>query len=143
MRKTMSPPDEQHSDNGKPIWVTKFGGSSLATPQLIRDAAAQIRSRVDAGRSLVTVVSAMGDSTDRLMALETELRRLGAGAQAGKDTLRIEPKPLHGTVIETYDDHRIAMAFALAGLRVPGIAIANPRCVEKTWPDYFEALERL
>jgi 3-phosphoshikimate 1-carboxyvinyltransferase len=81
--------------------------------------------------------------TDRLAALETELRRLGARAEAGPDWLRIEPGPLHGAEIETYDDHRLAMAFALAGLRVPGIAIRDPGCVAKTWPDFFEVLERL
>jgi 3-phosphoshikimate 1-carboxyvinyltransferase len=80
--------------------------------------------------------------TDRLAALETELRRLGARAEAGTDWLRIEPAPLHGATIETYDDHRLAMAFALAGLRVPGVAILDPACVAKTWPDFFAALER-
>jgi 3-phosphoshikimate 1-carboxyvinyltransferase len=81
--------------------------------------------------------------SDRLAALETELRRLGARAEAGPDFLRIEPGPLRGARIRTYDDHRMAMAFALAGLRVPGVEIENPACVEKTWPDFFEALERL
>ena len=45
--------------------------------------------------------------------------------------------------IDSYDDHRIAMAFALAGLRVPGVVIREPRCVAKTWPDYFAMLEQL
>ena len=81
--------------------------------------------------------------TDRLAALETELRRLGAGASASADALRIEPRPLHAARIATYDDHRMAMAFALAGLRVPGVEIENPACVAKTWPGFFEALEAL
>ena len=81
--------------------------------------------------------------TDRLAALETELRKLGAVAIAGPDSLRIEPRPLHGAEIATYDDHRMAMSFALAGLRVPGIVILDPGCVSKTWPGYFEALARL
>jgi 3-phosphoshikimate 1-carboxyvinyltransferase len=81
--------------------------------------------------------------TDRLDALETQLRKLGGKATAGPDWLRIEPAPLHGAAIDTYDDHRIAMAFALAGLRVPGVAIRDPGCVSKTWPNYFDALERL
>ena len=50
--------------------------------------------------------------------------------------------PLRGAEIDTYDDHRMAMAFALAGLRVPGVAIRDPGCVSKTWPDYFSMLER-
>jgi 3-phosphoshikimate 1-carboxyvinyltransferase len=81
--------------------------------------------------------------TDRLAALETQLRRLGGVATTGPDWLRIEPAPLHGAAIDTYDDHRIAMAFALAGLRVPGVTIRDPGCVSKTWPNYFDALERL
>jgi len=81
--------------------------------------------------------------TDRLAALETQLRRLGGVATTGPDWLRIEPAPLHGATIDTFDDHRIAMAFALAGLRVPGVAIRDPGCVSKTWPNYFDALERL
>jgi 3-phosphoshikimate 1-carboxyvinyltransferase len=81
--------------------------------------------------------------TDRLAALESQLRRLGGVATTGPDWLRIEPAPLHGATIDTYDDHRIAMAFALAGLRVPGVAIRDPGCVSKTWPNYFDVLERL
>lgn len=81
--------------------------------------------------------------TDRLAALETELRKLGAGAETGPDWLRIEPRPLHGAEIATYDDHRMAMAFALAGLRVPGVVILDPGCVSKTWPGYFEAFTQL
>jgi 3-phosphoshikimate 1-carboxyvinyltransferase len=81
--------------------------------------------------------------TDRLAALETELRKLGAGARTGPDWLEIEPGPLRGAAIDTYDDHRMAMAFALAGLRVPGVVIRDPGCVAKTWPDFFAALARL
>ena len=50
---------------------------------------------------------------------------------------------MHGGVVETYDDHRMAMSFALIGLRVPGVAIADPGCVAKTFPDYFEVLDTL
>jgi 3-phosphoshikimate 1-carboxyvinyltransferase len=81
--------------------------------------------------------------TDRLAALERELGKLGARATAGPDWLEIAPGPLRGAAIDTYDDHRMAMAFALAGLRVPGVVIRDPRCVAKTWPDYFAMLETL
>jgi 3-phosphoshikimate 1-carboxyvinyltransferase len=81
--------------------------------------------------------------TDRLAALEAELRKLGADARAGKDSLRIAPGPPRAAEIETYDDHRMAMAFALAGLRIPGVAILDPGCVSKTWPEYFSVLESL
>lgn len=81
--------------------------------------------------------------TDRLKALETEIRRLGGRARATRDSLHIEPGKLHGAEVATYDDHRMAMSFALAGLRIPGVVIRNPDCVSKTWPEYFSVLERL
>jgi len=81
--------------------------------------------------------------TDRLAALETELRKLGASAQTSEDSITIEGAPGRAAEIETYDDHRVAMSFALAGLRIPGVVIRNPACVSKTWPDYFSFLERL
>ncbi len=81
--------------------------------------------------------------TDRLSALERELAKLGARVQTGPDWLTIEPGAPRPAEIETYDDHRMAMAFSLAGLRIPGVVIRDPACVAKTWPDYFAALERL
>ena len=76
--------------------------------------------------------------TDRLAALETELRKLGAnGGTGGFDAHR--GRAGCGPPIETYDDHRMAMAFALAGLRIPGVVIRDPACVSKTWPDYFSS----
>ena len=81
--------------------------------------------------------------TDRLAALETELRKLGANAHAGADSLHILPGDLRGAAIDTYDDHRMAMAFALPGLRIPGVVIRDPGCVAKTWPDYFSVFEAL
>ncbi len=81
--------------------------------------------------------------SDRLAALETELNRIGARARATEDALFIEPGPLHGAEIETYDDPRVAMSFGVAGLRVPGIVIKDPDCVSKSWPRYFDALEKL
>ena len=75
--------------------------------------------------------------------LIVELRRLGADARTDADSLAITPGRLHGAEIHTYRDHRMAMAFALAGLRIPGVAIRDPGCVAKTWPDYFAMLESL
>jgi 3-phosphoshikimate 1-carboxyvinyltransferase len=81
--------------------------------------------------------------TDRLAALATELRRVGADVEELADGLSITPRPLHGAEIEAYNDHRMAMSMALIGLRVPGIVIKNPACVAKTYPTFFEDLERL
>jgi 3-phosphoshikimate 1-carboxyvinyltransferase len=81
--------------------------------------------------------------TDRLAALATELRRVGAEVEEFADGLRITPRPLHGAEIETYNDHRMAMSLALVGLKVPGIAIKNPGCVAKTYPNFFSDLEKV
>jgi 3-phosphoshikimate 1-carboxyvinyltransferase len=81
--------------------------------------------------------------TDRLAALATELRRIGAGVEEFDDGLTITPRPLHGAEIETYNDHRMAMSMALIGLRMPGIVIKYPGCVAKTYPRFFADLERL
>jgi 3-phosphoshikimate 1-carboxyvinyltransferase len=81
--------------------------------------------------------------TDRLSALATELRRVGAEVDEFADGLTITPRPLHGAEIETYNDHRMAMSMALIGLKVPGMVIKNPGCVAKTYPNFFADLERL
>src|SRR5439155_20537379 len=81
--------------------------------------------------------------TDRLSALAAELRKLGACVEEFPDGLTITPGPLHGAVVETYNDHRMAMSLALVGLRVPGVVINNPGCVAKTYPHFFRDLEQL
>ena len=81
--------------------------------------------------------------TDRLAAVTTELRRLGGAVEERPDGLTIHPATLHGGTVATYDDHRMAMSFALIGLRVPGIRIADPGCVAKTFPDFFERFKLL
>lgn len=84
--------------------------------------------------------------TDRLAAMATELRKLGAGVEEGADFLRITPpaSPSHwkAASIHTYDDHRMAMCFALAAFNPAGlpVRIEDPQCVAKTFPDYFETL---
>lgn len=81
--------------------------------------------------------------TDRIAALTRELRKLGATVHEADDGFTVVPAPrLHGATIATYDDHRMAMSFALAGLRVPGVTIENPSCVSKTYPEYFEDLAK-
>jgi 3-phosphoshikimate 1-carboxyvinyltransferase len=81
--------------------------------------------------------------TDRVGAVVRELTRLGVPAQEEPDGFVIQPGlPLPGEV-ETYEDHRMAMSFALLGLVRPGIVISNPGCVSKTFPTYFDVLETL
>lgn len=81
--------------------------------------------------------------SDRIRALTTELSRLGAGVHECEDGMLIEPSRLKAGAVETYDDHRIAMAFAVAGLKAAGIRIRNPGCVSKTYPEFFRDLAAL
>jgi 3-phosphoshikimate 1-carboxyvinyltransferase len=83
--------------------------------------------------------------TDRVAALAAELSKLGADVRVQGDDLTIHPPegPLRPAAIETYDDHRMAMSFALAGTKAPDVTIKNAECVNKTYPSYFEDLERL
>ncbi len=96
--------------------------------------------------------------TDRIGDLATELRKLGANVVEDDDGLEITPTnhrrmpgasaagrvvPGKTVEIETYNDHRMAMSFALAGLKIPGVSINNPGCTEKTYPRFFEDLARM
>jgi len=77
---------------------------------------------------------------ERVVALRTELTKCGAKVIEEGDTLTVYPSKLHGAEIETYNDHRMAMCFAILGLKVPGIKIKNPACVKKTFPNFFQKL---
>lgn len=81
--------------------------------------------------------------TDRIAALATELRKLGAEVEERADGLTITPRPLRGCTVDTYNDHRMAMSLALVGLKVPGVVVRNPGCVAKTYPGFWRDLEIL
>ena len=81
--------------------------------------------------------------TDRLAAVVTELRRAGIDAEETEDGFVVRPGTPRPAVIQTYDDHRMAMSFALLGLRAPGIAIADPGCVAKTFPAFWDVLDQV
>ncbi len=90
------------------------------------------------------IASSRVKETDRIAATVAELRRLGVQVDEHPDGMTIYPcENIQPAKIRTYNDHRIAMAFALIGLCVPGIEIENPGCVAKTFPDYFDVLEQL
>ncbi len=78
--------------------------------------------------------------SERVKALRTELTRCGAKVVEEGDQLTVYPSSLHGAEISTYDDHRVAMCFALVGLRIPGIRLQRPACVRKTFPSFFQKL---
>jgi len=82
--------------------------------------------------------------SDRLSALATELARLGAAVEQQPDGLTIHPpEAIQPAEVATYNDHRMAMGLAIVGLRAPGIRIAGAECVSKTYPGYFDDLQRL
>lgn len=81
--------------------------------------------------------------TDRIGALATELRKLGAVVAEEADGLQITPATLRPAEIDTYDDHRMAMSLALVGLRQPGVVIRDPGCTAKTYPEFFTDLKRV
>jgi 3-phosphoshikimate 1-carboxyvinyltransferase len=125
-------------------------------PQVVSSEAHEISRSRDLGDSILTamILAPFGreavrftdlgrlrvQECERVQAMRTELSRCGAQVIETGDTLEIWPGPLHGAEIETYQDHRIAMAFAILGLKVPGIRIKNPTCVKKTFPDFFQKL---
>jgi 3-phosphoshikimate 1-carboxyvinyltransferase len=82
---------------------------------------------------------------ERVRALKIELTKCGAAVVEEGETLTVQPGAgkLHGAEIETYQDHRMAMCFAIFGLKVPGIRIKDPSCVRKTFPDFFQKLAAL
>ena len=82
--------------------------------------------------------------TDRIAAMATELRKLGATVEEGADWLRVHPQAvLREATIDTYDDHRMAMCFSLAAVGGVRVHIRDPKCVAKTFPDYFVSLASL
>lgn len=97
----------------------------------------------DGPSTLRNIASWRVKETDRLSAMATELRKLGATIEEGSDYLRVTPPAhLQAAAIDTYDDHRMAMCFSLASLdgaalRGTAVRINDPQCVAKTFPDYF------
>ncbi|MBN8657835.1 MAG: 3-phosphoshikimate 1-carboxyvinyltransferase [Anaerolineae bacterium] len=90
------------------------------------------------------IASARVKETDRVSATCTELKRLGVDVEEHEDGMTIYPcKTFKPANIQTYNDHRMAMAFSLIGLRFDGVTIENPSCVSKTFPNFFEVLEQL
>jgi 3-phosphoshikimate 1-carboxyvinyltransferase len=129
-------------------WIECSGGGTLRAIDMdmnhIPDAAmtaAVLALFADGASTLRNIASWRVKETDRLAAMARELRKLGAQVEEGADYLRITPGPLTpGVAIDTYDDHRMAMSFALVSLAGVPVRINDPQCVAKTFPAFFSAL---
>ena len=132
-------------------WIEASGGKPLRPIDLdlnhIPDAAmtAAVLTLFATGPSTIRNIGSWRvKETDRIAAMATELRKLGAEVEEGKDFLKVTPGKLQSNVaIDTYDDHRMAMSFALVALGGVPVRINDPQCVAKTFPDYFAALRSI
>lgn len=84
-----------------------------------------------------------GQESDRVAAICTELGRMGIRCEEKEDSIIIYPGQPHGAQIQTYDDHRVAMSFAITGICTEGVVIENPDCCKKTFPEYFTVMEQI
>src|SRR5262249_49007397 len=129
-------------------WASHLTGKTTGTRVVSR--------HLDLGDSIMTLIvlaplasepwrfTALGrlrlQESERVAALREELTSCGARVVEEEDTLTVFPSERHGAEIESYDDHRLAMCFAILGLKVPGVRIKNPACVKKTFPNFFQKL---
>ncbi len=136
-----------------------FGGDfiTIAGPDRLNGIDADLAGMPDTAQTLAVVaLFADGASTlrglhtlrvketDRIAALATELRKLGASIEIDGDDLHIEPPDVvRAAAIDTYDDHRMAMSFSLAALRCEGVLVRDAQCVNKTYPEFFADLRRV
>ena len=134
-----------------PDWIECAGKAPLRAIDMdlnhIPDAAmtaAVMALFADGPSTLRNIASWRVKETDRLAAMATELRKLGAQVEEGRDCLTIVPGKMRpGVKIDTYDDHRIAMSFSLVALGGVPVAIDDPGCVSKTFPEYFERFREI
>ena len=126
---------------GRPLHATQINMAHM--PDLVPTLA--VVAAFAEGETVITGVAHLRHKeSDRLQAVATELTKMGITVKETKDGLIIQGGQPQGAIVETYNDHRIAMSFALAGLKTSGVVIADPECVAKSFPafwDYFETLE--
>jgi 3-phosphoshikimate 1-carboxyvinyltransferase len=117
----------------EPVSRLRDLGDSIMTAIVIAPFADHPSRFTDLGRLRV-------QECERVFALRTELTKCAVKVIEQGEMLTVYPSKIHGAEIETYNDHRIAMCFAILGLKVSGIKIKNPACVKKTFPNFFQKL---
>lgn len=136
--------------NTKEKWITVKG------PLLLKAVNVDMESMPDSAQTLAVVAAfAKGKTkitglstlkikeTDRLTALKNELKKIGIKSKITNDSITVHGGKPHGAVIKTYNDHRMAMAFAVAKAKIPGLIIKNPEVVKKSFPDFWEKFNQL
>jgi 3-phosphoshikimate 1-carboxyvinyltransferase len=142
------------AEMGATVLITESGTEVAAESGSLRGVTVNMADCSDTAQTLAvvavhasgpTMVTGIGfirqKETNRVAAVVAELRRCGIDATEHDDGFVINPGSVQPAVVQTYRDHRMAMSFALLGLREPGISIADPGCVAKTFPNYFSVLE--
>jgi 3-phosphoshikimate 1-carboxyvinyltransferase len=130
----------QHRDSGP---LRSFDADLADLPDSVPTAAV-LALFADGASRLRGIEHLRHKESDRLAGLAAQLQRLGAAVVLGAGGLTIQPPPrIRPATLQTYGDHRMAMALSLAGLAVPGVAIENPACVAKSFPEFFVKLEAL
>jgi len=132
------------------------GGLRLSRTGSLRGVDVEMEEMPDTVPTLVAVALFAGTPTrirnvahlrhkesDRLSGVAAELKKIGADIDVREDGLVIRPSALRGGHLHTHDDHRLAMSFALVGLRVPGVILDNPECVKKSFPEFWGEFETL
>lgn len=104
---------------------------------------AAIAPYADSPTSITGIGHIRFQESDRITAIVTELRKMGIRCEETESSITIWPGQPKAALIETYDDHRMAMGFSLTGLRSAGIVIDNPGCCKKTFEDYFDVLDQV
>lgn len=96
------------------------------------------------GQSKITGIKSLRiKETDRVAAIKAELSKMGIKTNSNENILTIEGGNPHGAEIKTYGDHRMAMSFAVAGLKIPGIIIKNPEVISKTYPNFWKDFRKI
>lgn len=131
-------------------WIEVSGSKKLTgitvdmnnTPDLVPTLAV-IAAFADGTTTITNIAHARIKESDRIESPKIELEKMGVKVESTINSLTIHGGNAHGTTIDTYGDHRMAMAFAVAGARIPGIVINNPNVVSKSFPDFWNKLEEI
>ncbi|HEV8228876.1 MAG TPA: 3-phosphoshikimate 1-carboxyvinyltransferase [Candidatus Limnocylindria bacterium] len=134
--------------SGDSVTVRRVGGLQGITANVmdcsdVFPTLAVIATQAATPSELTGIAHTRAQESDRVAVVAAGIQALGGRATAYRDAIRVEPAPLHDGVVDAAGDHRIAMAFSVLGLQIPGVAIKGASAVNKTFPDFYEVLRQL